>query len=408
MRLIATLAALAALAAGLTAAAAQTVSLPASDDPIDFALTLYRKAAALKPGENALVSPYSAREAVGLAYIGSRGATADGLAAALRAGRPDDFLETAKKTRLEISSADPKTTIEVANSLWLRKEWKFLDSYVSKAKDAFSAEVFRRDFSPSTVAEADAWVSRRTHGKITKAVEKLEPSEVAVLLNAVYFKGVWKRPFDKTKTRDEDFSLASGKVVRRPRMAFGPVTKRRESDRFDYAEDADVQAVRLPYGSGRIAMIVLLPAKGSSLAVLTGKLTGSWWRTLRSRLAERAGEVEMPRFKYGASMKLNDPLIEMGAAAAFDKARADFRDMAEARRPQDMLHISEVLQDAVIEVDEIGTVAAAKTSVSMMVGSSFHEEPPPFVFIVDRPFLFAIEDDVTGTLLFVGSVQDPR
>ena len=389
-------------------ARSQPVAQSGSDAPVDFALTLYRKAAALKPGENALVSPYSAREAVGLAYIGARGATADGLAKALRAGRPEDFLESVKKTRGEILSADPKTTIEVANSLWLRASWKFLDSYVTRAKDGFDAEVFRCDFSPATVAQADAWITKQTHGKITKAVDKLGPLDVAVLLNAVYFKGVWKRPFDRAKTRDQDFHLASGQVVQRPRMAFGPVAGG-ESDKFDYAEDGDLQAVRLPYGSGRLAMIVMLPAKAATLAAITDKLTGAWWRTLLARLESRRGGVEMPRFKYKTSMRLNGPLIEMGAGAAFDMARSDFGDMAQARRPQDGLYISAVQQLAEIEVDEMGTVAAAKTSVLMThKGSMMRREPPPFVFIADRPFLFAIEDTVTGTLLFVGSVQDPR
>ena len=407
MRLFATLAA---LAAGLTAASAQTLSLPASDDPVDFALTLYRKAAALKPGENALVSPYSAREAVGLAYIGARGATAEGLAKALRAGRPDDFLASEKRTRREISAADPLTAIEVANSLWLRSNWKFLDAYVARAKDGFGADVFRRDFSPQTVAEANAWVSRRTHGKITKAMEKLGPADVAILMNTVYFKGVWKRPFDKMKTRDEDFHLASGQVVKRPRMSLAPLGRHsQESGQFSYAEDAGLQAVRLPYGSGRIAMTVVLPARGTTLAAVADKLTGTWWRELNARMEPRGGDVQLPRFKFKTSMELNAPLIDMGAAAAFDKTRSDFRDMAAALKPEDMLVISEVQQNAVIEVDEAGTVAAAETSVMMhSVGAAMRREPPQFVFIADRPFLFTIEDSDTGALLFVGSVQDPR
>jgi serine protease inhibitor len=170
-----------------------------------------------------------------------------------------------------------------------------------------------------------------------------------------------------------------------------------------------MQAVRLPYGSGRISMIVVLPAKTTTLAGLTDKLDGTWWRTLRTSLRDRDGDVELPRFKFETSMSLNRPLIAMGAAAAFDKTRADFRDMAPASRPDEMLHISEVQQTAMIEVDEKGTVAAAKTSVSMSLGAAMRvAPPPPFVFIADRPFLFAIEDSLTGTLLFVGSVQDPR
>ncbi|MDE2511932.1 MAG: hypothetical protein KGL74_12490, partial [Elusimicrobia bacterium] len=301
------------IAAVLAAAtvAAQTVSIPRSDDPADFALTLYRQVAAARPGKNVIVSPYSAREAVGLAYVGARGAAADGLAAALRAGPPDDFMASVQRTRQELQGADPRTTIAVANSLWLRSDWKFLDSYVARARDAFGAQVFRREFGPKAVAEADAWVSQTTHGKITKAVDSLDPKkDVAVLLNAVYFKGIWKRPFDKSKTKDGDFHLASGKPVQRPLMAFGPVSKRGdETDKFDYAADETLQAVRLPYGSGRIAMTVVLPAKGTTLEALADKLTGTWWRTLRSRLEAREGRVELPRFKFKSTLTLNDPLI---------------------------------------------------------------------------------------------------
>ncbi len=388
------------------AAPPRQASPPDAGDAADFALTLYRETAALKPGKNALVSPFSAREAVGLAYVGARGETAAGLARTLRAASREDFVASLKRTRREIQAADPLTTVESANSLWLRSQWRFLDSYVARAKDGFDAEVFSRDFSPSVVAEADAWVSRRTHGKITKAVEELKPDDVAVLLNTVYFKGVWKRPFDKSKTKDRDFRLASGRSILHPRMAFG-LLRPGDLNEFSYFEDADLQAVRLPYGSGRLAMIVLLPAKTTTLAAIAGKLSGTWWRTLRARMEDRAGEVELPRFKSRASMRLNDPLIAMGAGAAFDD-RADFRDMAEARGPQEMLRISEVRQEAVVEVDETGTVAAAKTAVLVARKFVALREPPPFVFIADRPFLFAIEDAASGALLFVGSLQDPR
>lgn len=391
---------------------AQTAAVPNSDDPTDFAWTLYRRVAAGKAGRNALVSPYSAREALGLAYAGARGETADGLASALRAGRREDFVASMKRTRAELAGSDPKTTVEIADSLWLRSDWKFLDSYVARARDGFDAEVFRRDFTPAAVAEADAWVARKTHGKITKAVDSLDPkNDAAVLLNAVYFKGIWKRPFDRKKTRPADFRLESGETVQRARMFFASPKRGFEGpDPLDYAEDASLQAVRLPYGSGRLAMVVVLPSTGTTLDALTGSLTGDRWRALRARLSPRWGDVELPRFKFESSQLLNEPLIGMGAGAAFDPARADFRDMAEARRREDMLRISALQQKAVIEVDEEGTVAAAKTSVLMRaVGAAARrDEPPPFHFVADRPFLFAIEDARTGSLLFIGSVRDPR
>lgn len=398
---------LAALFVGLTASA-QTVSLPAPDDPADFALTLYRKAAELQTKGNTLISPYSAREAVGLAYLGARGETADGLAQALRAGRVDDFVAASRKTRAQLMAPDPKATVEVANSLWLRSDWKFLNSYVAKAKSGFGAEVFRREFNADTVAEADAWVSRKTHGKITKAVEKLDAQDVAVLLNAVYFKGIWRSPFDKNRTAPQDFHLASGETVRRPRMILA-TGKGTGAPEFEYAEHDGVQAVSLPYGSGRLAMVALLPAKESSLDALNGKLSGSWWRALRENMTPRRGHVELPRFKFETTLRLNGLLESMGASLAFDGGRADFRDMAVVRKPAERLYISDVEQTAVIEVDEEGTVAAAKTSALMhAIGASMSEPEPPFQFVADRPFLFAIEDSGTGTLLFVGAVRDPQ
>jgi serpin B len=372
------------------------------DDPVDFALTLYRQTAALKPGANALVSPYSAREAFGLAYLGARGKTADGLARALRAGRLEDFLAHSRRARAELAAADPETAIETANSLWLRANWKFRDSYAAKARDGFGAELFRRDFGPQTVKDADAWVSRKTHGKITEIVEKLDRNDIAVLLNAVYFKGIWHWKFDKKLTEPKDFHLASGKTVQRPRMAMGDDDKRE----FDYAEDGQLQAVRLPYGSDRLAMIVLLPREGTMLESLGAKLDGTWWHGLRARMEPRPGDVELPRFKFDATVELKAPLEAMGAGLAFDANRADFQDMAATRKAGQNLSIGKAVQKATIEVDEDGTVAAATTALTMMITGAM-EQPQRFRFVADRPFLFAIEDGVTGTLLFVGSVQDP-
>src|SRR6185312_13758848 len=170
-------------------------------------------------------------------------------------------------------------------------------------------------------------VSSKTHGKIKKAIDELDPADKAVLLNAVYFKGIWEHPFDKASTKVQDFTLASGKVVRSPRMTSSAASRRDpEAGSFGYAENHGLQAVRLPYGSGRISMIVVLPAKGTALTNLGSKADGAWWRSLRAELLPRAGRVELPRFKFEASEALNRPLIAMGAADAFDPERADFRD----------------------------------------------------------------------------------
>ncbi|NNN06933.1 MAG: hypothetical protein HKL90_13635 [Elusimicrobia bacterium] len=192
------------------AASAQPALIPPSDDPVDFALTLYRQVAADAGGGNVLVSPFSAREAVGLAYIGARGETADGLSHALRAGRRDDFAAAAERARADLRDADPRVEVLTATSLWLRSDWTFLPDYVHLAQDEFGAEVFRRDFSPKTVDEVNGWVTKETHGRIPAILNSLDPkNDAAVLLDAVYFKGDWRRAFDKMRTKARAWPSAS-------------------------------------------------------------------------------------------------------------------------------------------------------------------------------------------------------
>lgn len=173
------------------------------------------------------------------------------------------------------------------------------------------------------------------------------------------------------------------------------------------------QAVRLPYGKssseegpagGGTSMYVLLPAGEMTLADLTGKLTPESWKKWTGALAERAGTIELPRFRAEYFSRLNGSLAGMGMKEAFQRS-ADFSRLCECS-PGDV-YISDVFHKAVVEVNEKGTEAAAVTAIKFKMTSAMPVEDP-FHMVVDRPFLIAIVDDTTGLILFMGGISDPE
>jgi serine protease inhibitor len=217
---------------------------------------------------------------------------------------------------------------------------------------------------------------------------------VALLLNAVYFKGQWTHKFDKAQTHDRGFTLADGTGKTVPRMA--------QSGKFEFFETPDVQAIRLPYGKGDLAMDVFLPAKTSSLAAFEAGLTPQAWGAWQGRFVKRSGTIELPRFELRNNYDLNGPLQALGMVRAFSAQAAQFTKMS--NRP---VSISSVKQFTYLKVDEEGSEAAAVTTTEITM-TAIRPEEPPFSMIVDRPFLCAIEDRRSHALLFIGAIYDPR
>ncbi len=378
--------------------AASAVAAPPARTPEDFAFDLYRKVAAANPGRNVFLSPSSARWALGMAYAGSAGSTRNDMAAVLGAGPVAANLETESKRIASLLSADPKVKLLVANGLWLKKGFPFKTRFVSAVTAAYKAEVFARDFVPADAAEANAWVSKHTEGKIPAIIDEFSPDDRALLINAVYFKGTWTDRFNKQATKEEDFHLASNKTVKRKLMD--------RSGKYDYFAGANFQAVRLPYGNKRLAMIVLLPDKDMPLSEVNMRMTPAVWRETLAQMRSQQGRVRLPRFKLEFSADLGMPLMALGMGVAFNPRTADFTEMAQAPTPADRLYISKVLQKTFVAVDEEGTEAAAATAVGIARRGS--AEGPPFDFHADHPFLYAIADRGTGEVLFLGALHDPK
>jgi serpin B len=300
------------------------------------------------------------------------------------------------KSLLELlSQLDPKVRFQIANSIWYRKGMSFEQEFIDLNKAYFDALVSELDFDDPKAAETiNGWVDENTNGKITQIVDPpIDPMMVMFLINAIYFKGTWTDEFDKDLTKDADFFLADGSKRRCKLMI-------REGE-FHYFEDSDFQAIDLPYGDGDFSMIVLLPRLNKDMDSLIAEFSQENWNRWISSFSERKGTLELPRFTLKYELKLNDVLKALGMAIAFQPFAADFSNMYKG--PQD-LYISEVKHKTFVEVNEEGTEAAAVTSVGVAMTSV---DPTVFWMRVDRPFVFAIRENKSRTLLFMGKIVEP-
>ena len=358
---------------------------------------LARLAASEDAGVNLFVSPFSASMALGMALAGAEGETYE----AMRNG-----LGLSGMSREEIGASyhsviglltdlDPSVQMVIGNSVWLRTGFDPEVAYLEEVEADFDARVSTLDFADPTAADTiNAWVSEATGGEIEGIVTPpISPLTVAFLINAIYFRGDWTIQFDPADTRPGPFRREDGTVVTAPLMHLS-------DGAFPFAWTPEYTALELPYGGEAFAMTLVLPPEGVGLAEFVAGLDADAWKRILASLAPRDPPVTLPKFRLEFDKQLNDVLKALGMEPAFDPSVADFSRMH--RDALDMqLYLSEVKQKAFVEVDEKGTTAAAVTSVEVGVTSA------PIGFTADRPFLFAIRERLSGTLLFTGLVYDP-
>jgi serine protease inhibitor len=380
-----------------------SVDVAAADNGFGFhLLNAVQKAT---PNNNVVLSPVSAALDLAMVLNGADGKTQEEIQAALSLnGAELDAVNTANAQLIKVLRTPSRSvTLSVADSLWVDSRRATLrPEYAQQMKSAYDAEIADLDFGhASAVSRINSWAAQETHEKIPKIIERIDPADVLLLLNAVYFKGQWQHPFNKAQTQERDFALSDGTSKKVSRMA--------QSGRFDYFETPQVQAIRLPFGDGDLAMEVLLPAKSSSLEALETELTPELWAVWRSQFVARQGSLELPRFELKSHYRLNAALQALGMRRAFDSHAAELTGMfappSEHARGKPFF-ISLVLQSTYWKVDEEGSEAAAVTSIGVRAAAIARPERP-FQMIVDRPYLCAIEDRRSGVLLFVGAIYDP-
>ena len=366
-----------------------SISSVASSNTV-FGFKLLRDLQEREPDANIMISPLSISIALTMTLNGAAGETQRAMANVLEIESLG--INTVNRSnaalRNSLENTDPEVEITIANSIWSRQGVEFNPSFLHRNREFFEAEIGSLNFNDSQAPEViNGWVDTNTNGKIKQIVQRIDPGTLIFLINAIYFKGSWQKEFDKSATRDGIFHLSNGNE-KRVQMMY-----RRGA--YPHFRGENFKAARLPYGDGKVSMYVFLPNRDSNLNDFIEQLSAENWSNWMSQFQETTDESEMilPRFELEYEVKLNDALAALGMGIAFGMG-ADFSGMGT------QLFISEVRHKTIIEVNEEGTEAAAVTAV---VGV---KSLPP-AFRVDRPFFFAIHDDRTQTMLFMGIVTEP-
>lgn len=344
--------------------------------------------------EQMLFSPLSLSLALSMTALGADGMTASQMCTTLGFDGidADDIASYYRKMTESLATIDRRTTFDSANSIWSQEGFTVKKDFLKTAQDFFNAEIRTVDFrDQATVGVINGWCSEKTHGMVEKILDRVDPSQVMSLINAIYFKGQWNFKFDE-KTEKSTFHTIDGKKVKVDMMK---VRKELYASFVD-----DWSSVRLPYGNGAFAMEVILPPSGMAF----GDAVKAFDEELVSKLSVMRDKHEvtlkMPEFKFEYGFKeLKEVLASLGMPLAFS-SMADFSKMAEVPDGNSFF-IGTVSQKCAIEVNTKGTEAAAVTHVGMFLESAM---PPggPVTFTVDRPFIFMIREASTGALLFIG------
>ncbi|XEC95794.1 serpin family protein [Paenibacillus tarimensis] len=362
----------------------------------EFGMMLHRQLVQTNKNKNIFISPTSISLALAMTYNGSKGQTQTAMAETM--GWQDLSIDEINQGNRALLSLLQQTgngvQLSVANSLWSRKGHTFNRDFMKTNQTYYEAKVTELDFnSPKAPDTINDWVKKNTHGKISKMIDFINPTEVLILMNAVYFQAGWKNEFQPSSTNEESFKLQDGSTKEVQMMA--------QRGNFEYMQDEGLQAIRLPYGEGQMDMLIILPDANSSLEALHEELWADHSRWLQP-FQQSQGEIKLPRFRLEYGEELKDALAAMGMSQAFDSDKADYSGMAPV--PPN-LYISGVTHKTFVEVNEKGTEAAAATAIHADAGSAPVDSP--FQMTVNRPFYFAIEDRHSGAWLFVGSVIDP-
>jgi serine protease inhibitor len=361
-----------------------------------FGFRLFASLNRTVPGQNLFLCPLSVSMALGMTVNGAAGTTKDAMISTLGfAGiTQEDINRSYASLSALLTGLDPVVRVQIANSIWYRPTLQVENAFKQVNMTYFSAEVNSINFAdPSAAVTINGWVDRNTNGKITQVITPPIPDDIVMyLINAVYFKGSWKYRYDQKDTRADMFTRSDGSKT--------PCSMMSQTDTVPYFSQNGVQGIDLPYGNAGFSMTVILPPPGVDIDGFVSGLTQEEWDSWIGKLGKKEVTIYMPKFKLNGQMSLKTVLAGMGMGIAFSD-HADFTGIDK----RGSLAISDVLHFTFVQVDEEGTEAAGVTVVGVratMVGPA-----GPAVVRLDRPFIYAIRENQSGTVLFIGKLAAP-
>ena len=364
-----------------------------------FGLDLFREILSFEDtGENVFISPLSVHLALSMAWNGADGTTREQMTEALAYPAVSDEVinESIKKLIADLLSVDKKVETGIANSIWYRNDYSVLPEFLKINREFFDAQISPLDFdNPASPDIINDWVAEKTKKRIDRIVDQIDPDHIMFLINAIYFKGIWTTEFVKDNTRERPFYLNGG-------QSRNVMTMETEGS-FSYAERDGYKVAELPYGQENYSMLVFLPDEGTGIDAMAQKLNSVEWARLPDLLDNKHNlNIRLPKFSLEYETILNPALHNLGMTDAFSRF-ADFTRI----NADGGLYISSVRHKSFVEVNEEGTEAAAVTSVEIRVVSHDPDEPQITHFHVNRPFVFAIKEKYTNSVIFIGRVMEP-
>ncbi|KAG8514316.1 Serpin A11 [Galemys pyrenaicus] len=370
-----------------------------SSSNTDFAFRLYRRLVLKTPSQNVFFSPLSVSASLAMLSLGACSTTKSQILQGL-AFNPQHTPEAAIHRGFQhlvhsLNAPNQDLDVEMGSVLFVRKELRLQAKFLDDVKRLYEAEVFSTDFSNTSTAleRINGYVEKETKGKVVNLVQGLEPMTAMVLVNHIFFKAKWEKPFAPADTRNNFPFLVDKKTsVRVPMM--------HQVEQFAFGVDPQLNCslLQMDY-KGDTTVLFVLPGPGKMRQLeqaLSARRLQKWRHLLRKRWVE----VFMPKFSISASYDLETILPKMGIRDAFGK-NADFSGITKT----DSLQVSKAAHKAVLDVDEEGTEAAAASATKLVLRSKDRHTYPTISF--NKPFLLQITHGATGTPLFLGKMTDP-
>ncbi|XP_077468327.1 glia-derived nexin [Stigmatopora argus] len=379
-----------------TGAFSQTLSY--GERGSDLGIKVFQQVVLSKPLDNVVLSPHGVASVLGMLLPGGHGETRRQVLRALRFKKngPYRMLRKLHKTLTAKSNQD---AVLIANGIFGKEGFPIQPTFVATNKANFQAESRSMDFSdPQGAADKiNTWVSNKTRGHITSLIKAdMLDSAMArlVIINSIYFKGLWKSRFQSENTKMRPFTGGNGNVFKVPMMS--------QLSIFNISiattpQGVTYKVIELPYHGNTISMLIILPTEVDvPLSYVIPHINSATVQSWNNLMHMRKVHLLFPKFTANVEVDLKAPLTALGITDMFSQDKADFRHLS-----SEPVYVTKALQKAKIVVNEDGTKAAAATAAILMARSS-----PPWVS-VDRPFLFLIRHNPTGTLLFMGQINQP-
>ncbi|XP_060098425.1 serpin I2 isoform X1 [Heteronotia binoei] len=375
------------------------ITNPAADGTTQFAVNLYRVLRLSQRSENILYSPLGAMAALGMAHLGTKGKAQKEISRLLNLKNDAREGFTPLQTLSSITSERKEFTFNLANALYLQEGFMVKEQYLHSNKEFFQTAVKLVNFQ-DTKASAEAistWVENKTDGQIKNFIssEDLGPLSRLLLVNAIYFKGNWKHEFKTESTSLMDFTKSDGSVINIPMMHLQLRT------RLGHFSDRNVsyQVLELPYKGEEFSLVLILPAEDVPIKEVENLITVEMIKDWFAKMEEDDEiEISLPRFKIEQKLDLKETLQALGVIEIFNNG-CDLSGLTDAAD----VHISQAIQKVCIEVNENGSEAAASTGMHMAAIMSMAQNQ----FVANRPFLFILKHNSTGSIIFMGRLASP-